>query len=198
MSVPRHRSRTGLAWPAWLQRASRLGGVLAALAWAPAAVWPQGTPPGMVPGAGAAGTAGGSGAGTGTAPAPVPPAAGASPAERALQGVWTWEYQPEGGALQRFLLERRADGTFTLLSRSYAAGRASTELLNAGLWGVSNGLYFTVTTEVNGQRVNVRDSALYNPYVIVGLQGDVLRYRHLPTGIELRTRKVPATTRLPD
>lgn len=163
-----------------------------ALVCGPAAVWAQGGVPGMAPG---------HGAGTASAAAPAPmaaPAGAASPAELALQGLWTWEYQPEGGALQRFLLERRADGTFTLVSRSYTAGRATTELVNTGLWGVSNGLYFTVTTQVNGQRVNVRDSALYNPYVIVGLQGEELRYLHLPTGIELRTRKVPATTRLPD
>lgn len=143
----------------------------------------QGAPPGMV-----------------QAPASSPRLAQPAPsaAEAALQGVWAWELTAPGGALSRFLIQRRPDGNFTLISRTYAAGRATAELVNGGLWGVSNGLYFTVTTEVNGQRVDTRDSALYNPYVILALEGDVLRYRHLPTGLELRTLKVRPDTRLPD
>jgi hypothetical protein len=121
-----------------------------------------------------------------------------SPAEAALQGVWTWELSAGDGAVSRFLIQRRADGQFTLIARTYQPGRPTTELANGGLWGVSNGLYFTVTTQINGQRIGTRDSALYNPYVIVALEGDVLRYLHLPTGMEIRTRKVPADFRLPD
>lgn len=131
---------------------------------------------------------------------PPPPAAqpGPSAAEVALRGVWAWEYTAPGGELSRFLMQRRPDGTFTLLSRTYRTGRPSTELVNGGLWGVSNGLYFTVTTEVNGQRVSTRDSALYHPYIILALEGDVLRYLHLPSGTEFRTRKVAPETRLPE
>lgn len=196
-----HPSRRRSMAQAWrqVQRGLRLC-LCSALACGPAVVWAQGGP-GMVQGAGAGAAPPAPTATPAPTPAPMsaPAAGGASAAELALQGVWIWDYQPtEGGPLQRFLLERRADGSFTMVSRSYTAGRATSQLVNAGLWGVSNGLYFTVTVQVDGQRVNMRDSALYNPYVIVGLQGEELRYVHLPTGIELRTRKVPATTRLPD
>src|SRR4051794_9334809 len=73
--------------------------------------------------------------------------------ERSMVGTWYGEFLPSMGApLQRFITTRMADGTFTLHARIYQGDKAIADARNAGLWGVSNGIYFTVTTEVNGVR----------------------------------------------
>jgi len=99
--------------------------------------------------------------------------------------------------LQRFLTTRRSDGSFTLVARLYEPGKPPSELVNSGLWGVSNGLYFTVTTEVNGARTNTRSAETVNPYLVRELQGDSFVYQHVLSGNVFRVNRVSPDTRLP-
>lgn len=118
--------------------------------------------------------------------------------EALLVGTWLGEFAPQPGMpLQRFLTTRRSDGSFTLVARLYEPGKPPSELVNSGLWGVSNGLYFTVTTEVNGARTNTRSAETVNPYLVRELQGDSFVYQHVLSGNVFRVNRVSPDTRLP-
>lgn len=118
--------------------------------------------------------------------------------ETALVGTWLGEYAPAPGApVQRFLTQRAADGTFTLVSRMYEPGKAPTELVNTGIWGISNGMYFTVTSSVNGIPTNTRNPETISPYLVRDLQKDTFTFQHVLTGVLLKVSRVAPDTRLP-
>jgi hypothetical protein len=125
----------------------------------------------------------------------------AAPSEPEALATGTWYGEFSGGSnqpLQRFLTTRLADGTFTLRARVYDKGRFQ-ELNNQGLWGISNGLYFTVTTEVDGKRADFRTADVTNPYLIRKLAGNDFEYQHIPSGRIFHVKRVdPATAHLPD
>lgn len=132
-------------------------------------------------------------------------AAAGAPQQVSMQeqlAVGTWYGEFSGGAdkpLQRFLMTRNADGSFTLTARMYERGKLSAELVNTGLWGVSNGMYFTYTTRVNAADTDRKDPAVVNPYLIRKLTDSEFVYQHIPSGNEFRVIRVnPATARLPD
>ncbi|MGE0329417.1 MAG: hypothetical protein AB7P37_01840 [Ramlibacter sp.] len=130
----------------------------------------------------------------------LPGAWAASEHETLAAGSWYGEVPATADQpLQRFMTQRQPDGTFTLLTRLYQNGRAVSELRNAGLWGVSNGLYFTITTEINGKRTETRTTELSNAYLIRSLTAEAFEYQHIASGRMFRVKRVdPAITRLPD
>jgi hypothetical protein len=118
--------------------------------------------------------------------------------ESTLVGTWLGEYAPAPGApVQRFLTKRAPDGTFTLVSRMYEAGKAPTELVNTGIWGISNGMYFTVTSSVNGMPTNTRNPETISPYLVRELQKDSFTFQHVLTGVLLKVSRVAPETKLP-
>jgi hypothetical protein len=123
-----------------------------------------------------------------------------SDAESRAVGTWYGEYQPAPRqALQRFITTRSADGTFVLHARMYDNGRLVADLRNSGLWGVSNGMYFTVTTEVNDRRTEARTPEVINAYLVQKLDGDDFEYVHVASGNRFRVKRVEAgSVRLPD
>ncbi|CAN5583798.1 hypothetical protein BH10PSE18_BH10PSE18_33320 [soil metagenome] len=125
-------------------------------------------------------------------------AATPSAQEAMMVGTWYGEFAPRPGMpVQRFLYNRKADGSFTLVARLYAPGKPPTELRNSGLWGISNGLYFTVTTEVDGVRTDTRSPDTINPYLVQDLQQDAFSYRHVLSGNVFRVVRVPPDRSLP-
>ncbi|RZJ15260.1 MAG: hypothetical protein EOO54_18720 [Haliea sp.] len=149
-------------------------------------------------------------------PAPPPPAAprtaaasaatssGAARAsfpEQALTGSWYGESGAStvaGAQTQRFLTTRRADGTYSLEVRTYEMGKPTVKLTNTGLWGISNSLFFTLTTEVNGQRTAIREPAYTSAYLVRSITANEFVYQHIASGKELRVVRTSPDARLPD
>jgi hypothetical protein len=123
-----------------------------------------------------------------------------SESERLMAGTWYGEFAPTPKkAVQRFVTTRNADGSFTLHARLYEDGKVVSDLRNRGLWGISNGIYFTVTTEVNGQKTEPRHPEVINAYLVQSLGADVFEYVHVASGNRFRVMRVdPATAKLPD
>jgi hypothetical protein len=123
-----------------------------------------------------------------------------SPDEQKMVGTWYGEFMPEVGApLQRFVIVRKVDGTFTILARIYKDNKLIGETRNAGLWGISNGIYFTVTTEVNGVRSDPKLPQAINAYLVKSLQTDRFDYVHFASGRSFTVTRVdPAKASLPD
>lgn len=129
----------------------------------------------------------------------VPAAAALSDQETLAIGTWYGEVSNPGQPLQRFLTTRAPDGTFVLQTRLYDKGRAISELRNSGLWGISNGMYFTFTTEVNGKQTETGRPEMSNPYLVRNLNATSFEYQHIPSkGVFRVVRVDPATARLPD
>lgn len=118
--------------------------------------------------------------------------------ETTLAGTWLGEYAPAPGApLQRFLTKRAADGSFTLVAKMYETGKPPIELVNTGIWGVSNGMYFTVTTTVNGTPTNTKNPETISPYLVRDLQKDSFTFQHVLSGVLLKVSRVAPDTKLP-
>ena len=129
----------------------------------------------------------------------APVAAAPSDQETLATGTWYGEVSGPGKPLQRFLTTRSPNGTFVLRSRLYDSGRATSELHNSGLWGISNGMYFTITTEVNGKPTDTSAPEVSNPYLVRNLSATAFEYQHIPSKSIFRVIRVdPATARLPD
>jgi hypothetical protein len=120
--------------------------------------------------------------------------------EQLAVGAWYGEYsQPPHRVVQKFITTRGADGTFAIHARLYEAGRRIGELHNSGLWGLSNGMYFTVTTEIDGRRTDARGTDVINAYLVQRLEGDEFEYVHVASGNRFKVRRVqPGSARLPD
>lgn len=122
-----------------------------------------------------------------------------SAAEQKLVGRWMGEFSPGPDApVQRFITTRAADGTFTILARMYQGGKLTAEVRNAGLWGVSNGLYFTVTTEVNGNRSDVKLPEAVSAYLVQKVEANRFEYVHVASGSRFVVNRTDAQARLPD
>jgi hypothetical protein len=123
-----------------------------------------------------------------------------SVAEERMAGTWYGEFSAGGPApSQRFLTTRRADGTFTLQARMYEGGKVVAEARNGGMWGISNGMYFTVTTEINGAPSDAKRPDAINAYLVKSVDADRFEYVHVATGNRfVVTRVDPARARLPD
>jgi hypothetical protein len=123
-----------------------------------------------------------------------------SMAEQRMVGTWYGEFAPSASSpAQRFITVRRADGTFTLQARMYQDGKKVAEARNSGMWGISNGMYFTVTTEVNGKPSDAKRPEAINAYLVKVLDANRFEYMHVASGSQFTvTRADPANVRLPD
>ena len=127
-------------------------------------------------------------------------------AEQRMVGTWYGEFAPSASSpmkrsitAQRFITVRRADGTFTLQARMYQDGKKVAEARNSGMWGISNGMYFTVTTEVNGKPSDAKRPEAINAYLVKALDANRFEYMHVASGSQFTvTRADPANVRLPD
>lgn len=139
-----------------------------------------------------------------TPAAPASAVAQVSLAERTLVGTWygesgfTGATGASGAQLQRFLTTRRADGTYSLEVRTYENGKPTVRLTNTGLWGISNGLFFTVTTEVDGRQTAIREPTYTAAYLVRSIGGNEFAYQHIGSGRELQVVRTGPDTRLPD
>lgn len=123
-----------------------------------------------------------------------------STAEKVVLGTWYGEFSPGPNLpLQRFINVRNADGTFAVRARMYEGGKVVAEVRNSGLWGVSNGMYFTIVTEVNGTPSDPKRPEAVNAYLVKSLGADRFEYVHVASGGQfVVTRVDPMNARLPD
>jgi hypothetical protein len=111
-----------------------------------------------------------------------------------LIGRWVGESKVKnGGPTVKTLSERRADGTFVVQFRMEGGGKVR-EQVEAGLWGFSGGIYFTLTRAIkHGARfdpVDATDASFYDAYKALVISPSEFSYRSLSTGAEFKVKKV--------
>lgn len=123
------------------------------------------------------------------------------PRREEFLGYWIGEMPTKDGKFMRWLVERRAEGSFTLthiIKKSpqdpvkFSPENAFFEI---GMWGVSGDIYFTATRQYfeKGKIANfdTTQPGLYDAYQILSFDGKTMKYRSLETGEEFSIRKIP-------
>lgn len=101
------------------------------------------------------------------------------------------ERQPrESDAPVHWILERHANGTFDLTTFEERGCKVIAFTRESGRWALSNGLYSTVTTEVNGRKVNSSERYYQDIYALEEVSSDRITYTSIAVGIRFVGRRV--------
>jgi hypothetical protein len=111
-----------------------------------------------------------------------------------LIGNWYGEAATKDGQFRKALMNRRADGTYTVKFQLFKNQTKTIEQVEAGLWGISGNIYFTITREMlEGETftpVQTDDATYYDAYKIAELTPEAFRYTNQDTGDEFLAKKV--------
>ena len=110
-----------------------------------------------------------------------------------------WEFY-EGGFMQAahgvrgWLIQRRADGTYTVTFKDEPSNGDIEVNQNIGLWGISGPVYFTIMQGwIEGDEISQADPAdpyYYDAYKIIALQQDYFEYESFTTNNRFVVRRV--------
>jgi hypothetical protein len=112
-----------------------------------------------------------------------------------LVGNWIGESPVKDGGRREVLLERRADGTFTVTFRTHWGTDHAVVERQVGQWGISGPVYFTITTGwLDGDHVDPTDLGqpyYYDAYRIVDLSEDEFEFESFTTDTHYVLHRVP-------
>jgi hypothetical protein len=113
-------------------------------------------------------------------------------------GRWVGETSAPGGdGTQKWLMERHADGTFTVTFRAYRDGEAYRTQQESGRWAYSNGLYTTWTQFIGSTATDPTDRHFQDVYVVEAVRNGEMIYKHIATDRRFRIIRVANDFRLP-
>ncbi len=111
-----------------------------------------------------------------------------------LIGKWYGKTSVKEGGVREWLRELRVDGTFTIKFKFTDEKKKVTEQVEAGHWGVSPGVYFSLTREVllgtGYSALDVTNPTLYDDHKILKLGPEYFKYQSNETGTIYETFKV--------
>lgn len=111
-----------------------------------------------------------------------------------LIGTWGGEASVSGGGIRHWVITRNPDGTYKTDFTHKGVAAVPEMQSEAGIWGVSGGIYFTATRGFVHQGVvkwaDTNDPSLYDTYRIVSLDDTVFEYESLSTGNRFLVRKI--------
>jgi hypothetical protein len=94
------------------------------------------------------------------------------------------EYQPTNSKyLLHWVLDRRLDGKFSLTTYEEIDCRLVPFSRESGEWSIGNGLYTMITTEVDGNKVDVSNRFYTDVYRIDEIGADRIVYTSIAMGI---------------
>jgi hypothetical protein len=101
------------------------------------------------------------------------------------------ESQPrESDSPVHWILERHGDGTFDLTTFEERNCKVVAFTRESGRWSLSNGLYSTVTTEVNGKKVDSSKRYYQDIYALEEVTSDRIAYTSIAESIRFVGRRV--------
>jgi len=109
-------------------------------------------------------------------------------------GKWLGEMKNEKGDLQQWLTTRFPDGTYKIQFRVPDRGSIYKEQIEAGLWGISGPIYFTIMKgwikDNNFIPSNPNDPSYYDAYKIIEINKKILKYKSFESDITFEVKKV--------
>ena len=102
------------------------------------------------------------------------------------------ERQPrESSYPVHWIVERHEDGTFDVTTFEEKNCKVIAFTRESGRWALSNGLYSTITTEVDGKRVNSSERYYQDIYALEEVTPDRMIYTSIAEGIRFTGKRVP-------
>jgi hypothetical protein len=106
---------------------------------------------------------------------------------KTLVGCWEGnDYQPVLGASAKWLIQRRADGTFDI--EFTAAGK--TPQRESGRWRVEGRTYTTTTLAIGSESVDIKDPQFTDVYQLKDLSPNAMTYFHVKMNLTFQSIKV--------
>lgn len=117
-------------------------------------------------------------------------------------GKWYGRQPTKDGGKKQEIVERSPHGTYKITFRIYDKDGNIKEQSEAGHWGVSGPVYFTIFRGwIEGDQLspaNPADPYNYDAYKIVKLNNDVFEYEHYSSGNKYVIKRVPNDFQFPD
>jgi hypothetical protein len=108
-----------------------------------------------------------------------------------LVGCWYGEdFQPVLQRKAAWLMNRRADGSFTIEFATVGQGKQLRIQVEEGRWSHENDTYTTVTTKVGGESLDTIDPQFTDVYEITLLADGVMSYYHPKMKMAFTSKKV--------
>lgn len=118
-----------------------------------------------------------------------------------LVGKWFGDARTKDGGRRLQITQRAPNGTYKVTFRVFEPSGQTWEQSEVGFWGVSGGVYFTITKGwVDGDsfsEANPTDASLNDAYQIVELTQDRFIYRALQSGNEYSLSRVADSFEFP-
>ena len=119
----------------------------------------------------------------------------ASSVRSSLEGCWYGEdYQPVFRARSGWLMNRKADGTFSIEFRAVGSGPHTAIQTEGGRWGYADGKYTTVTTVIDGKAV---EPPYVDDYELKSISDSQMTYYHAEMNMTFTSRRVACDFKAP-
>lgn len=119
-----------------------------------------------------------------------------------LVGTWFGDAKTKDGGRRLQITQRAPSGTYKVTFRVFEPSGQTWEQSEVGFWGVSGGVYFTITKGwVDGEsfsEANPTDASLNDAYQIVELTEERFIYRALQSGNEYSLSRVADSFQFPE
>ena len=118
--------------------------------------------------------------------------------ETSLAGRWYGEdFQPYLGGSAKWLMDRKPDGTYSVVFRRYKDNQVIGEQRERGRWAFSNGMYTTLTQFMGDEPTDPKDKHFHDIYFVESFDGDEMTYKHVETGLMFKSKRVSDGFQLP-
>lgn len=118
-----------------------------------------------------------------------------------LVGKWFGDAETKEGGRRLQITYRAPDGTYKVTFRFFEPSGQMWEQSEVGFWGVSGGVYFTITKGwLDGEQfseADPTDASLNDAYQILELTQEQFRYRALQSGNEYSLSRVVDSFQFP-
>lgn len=117
-------------------------------------------------------------------------------------GKWYGSQPTKDGGKKQEIMERSPQGAYKITFRVYDKDGKHKEQAEAGYWGVSGPVYFTIFRGwVQGNQIspsNPADPYNYDAYRIIKLNNEVFEYENYSSGNKYVIKKVPNDFQFPN
>ncbi len=112
-------------------------------------------------------------------------------------GRWTAQYSIKDQGAFRYVIDRKSDGGYELLTVRVDGDKVLERESESGKWFIQAGAYKVKTEKVEGKAASVRNVTNYQTYTVNDVQADSIKLTHSLSGFQLLEKRVAPDYKLP-